>query len=86
MILAGSAQPDSIQEARTNALHYKGNNSHWSQSRAGEDTIRQEAASQAINKTIKMVEQALNVKFRRIGTPAENREEMIEELRGMLHP
>ena len=55
------------------------------QTSASEDVIRQEAASQAINKTIRLVEQRLDIKFIRVGTPTENRDEMIEALRNMIH-
>lgn len=86
MILTDVARQSSMQEKRINALHYKGSNSYQPQSGASEDIIRKKAASQSINKTIRMVELGLNLKFRRVGTPTENREEMIEVLRSMLHP
>ena len=46
-----------------------------------EDAIRQEAASQAINKTIRMVEQRLDIQIPKVGSPSENRELMIEIIR-----
>lgn len=44
-------------------------------------TIEKRAASQAINKTISLVEEALKMKFPRVATPSESREIMIAELR-----
>ena len=49
-----------------------------------EAVIRQEAASQAINKTIRLVEQRLDIEVPRVGTPTQNRDEMIETLRRMI--
>ena len=49
-----------------------------------EERIRMEAASQAINRTIQMMEAGLNIRFPRVGTPTENRDAMIEELRNRI--
>ncbi len=49
-----------------------------------EDHIRMEAASRAINKTIRLVGRGVNIPFPLAGTPTENREAMIEILRYRL--
>ena len=46
-----------------------------------EANIRKEAASQAIEKTIRTVEEALDIEFPRGTTPTESRELMEHELR-----
>lgn len=46
-----------------------------------EQQIRQEAASQAINKTIRLISERTNIPFPTVGTPSENRAAMIEILR-----
>ena len=45
------------------------------------DNIRKQAASQAINRTIRLIGEELNVTFPQNGTPTENRATMIEILR-----
>ena len=49
-----------------------------------EQQIRQEAASQAINKTIRLISERTNIPFPTVGTPSENRDAMIEILRNRL--
>ena len=46
-----------------------------------DEQIRAEAASQAIEKTIQMVEEALGVKFPRGNIPTDSRDIMIDILR-----
>lgn len=46
--------------------------------------IRQEAASQAINKTIRLISEGTKIPFPTGGTPSENRSAMIEILRSRL--
>lgn len=45
------------------------------------ERIRKEAASQAIHKTIRLVEQRLNIEVPRVGSPTDNRDLMIEIIR-----
>ena len=45
-----------------------------------EARIRKEAASQAIERTMQAIEQALGTKFPRIGTPTQNRAMMCQLL------
>ena len=52
--------------------------------RYDEQQIRQEAASQAINKTIRLISERTNIPFPTVGTPSENRDAMIEILRSRL--
>ena len=49
------------------------------------ERIRAEAASQAINKTIRLIGEGVRMPFPKAGTPSENREAMIEILRSRLH-
>ena len=49
-----------------------------------EEHIRKEAASQSINKTIRLVGEGVNIPFSLSGTPTENRDAMIEILRRRL--
>ncbi len=51
-----------------------------------EECIRMEAASQAINKTIRLMRRRLNINFPSDGTPTENRDLMIEIIRRRLFP
>ena len=44
-------------------------------------SLRAEAASRAINRTIRMVGEELDISFPTVGTPSENRELMIAILR-----
>ena len=55
-------------------------NKLWSR----KERIRMEAASQAINRTIQLMEAGLNIRFPRVGTPTENRDAMIAELRSRI--
>ena len=48
------------------------------------EQIRQEAASQAINKTIRLISEGTKIQFPTAGTPSENRAAMIEILRSHL--
>ena len=45
------------------------------------ERIRIEASSQAINKTIRLVSEELNITFPQLGTPTENRAAMVDVLR-----
>ena len=57
---------------------------NWKQNGNRETQIRKEASSRTIEKTIKGVENALNIKIRRMGTPTQNREEMFYVLKAIL--
>ena len=48
------------------------------------EQIRQEAASQAINKTIRLISEGTKIPFPTVGTPSENLAAMIEILRSRL--
>ena len=65
-------------------MNFSRGKSYGLQTSVSEDLIRKEAASQAINKTIRLVEQRLGIQIIRVGTPTENRDEMIDTLRDML--
>ena len=49
------------------------------------EKIRKEAASQAIHKTIKMLETELGIEFPRGNTPSESREIMVEIIGSYFH-
>ena len=49
-----------------------------------EQRIRAEASSQAINMTITLAEQCLNITVPRIGTPSENSELMFEIIKSRM--
>lgn len=49
--------------------------------RIRESQIQQEAASKAINRTLRMVAQELGVRAPMIGTPSENREALLGIIR-----
>lgn len=51
---------------------------------AQRDHIRAEAASQAINETIRLISERTGIQFPQVGTPSENRAAMIEILRRRL--
>ena len=48
------------------------------------ETIRKEASSMTIHKTIAMVEEASGVKFPRGGTPSESRQIMVDIIANRL--
>lgn len=48
------------------------------------ERIRAEAASRAINKTIRLIGEGVSMPFPQAGTPTENRDAMIEILRSRL--
>ena len=49
-----------------------------------EERIRMEAASQAINKTIRRVEERLNIFVPPVGSPTQRRDQMIDILDSLL--
>ena len=49
-----------------------------------EERIRKEAASQAINKTIRLMAIRLNIPFPSVGTPTDYRDLMIEIIKSRM--
>ena len=58
---------------------------NYNMPRVSVEKIRKESASQAIYKTIKMLETELGIEFPRGSTPSESREIMVEIIGSYFH-